>query len=554
MKKEDIMSKKERQANREIAYIFLLMVVCALVMVLFEVCGIILLPKIRTIICLTVIIAISLIPVYMILIMKINETWTKYMVVICTCLISGICFAVFTYQMAMILMFPLLIASVYNNKKLLYIAMSITVGIAFFAHVIAPITMVNVDDPLFTVKKSLLYGFIPRMCFLSAVAVICYFNVCRFNNTINNVLDYGEDLEKSTNGLKRIFIECHEMLQADNSNTFIQSVGGSLFRVIKFLKGNRENVKCLIVLKNEQESFIAMDENYARQDSIIDEDDRFLYIKYNDKEFKIVKNNDQNEGNCVTCGDSILMTFYDKDALVGFIVINATLNMEENANKVTMNVLYNSIKLCISTKQAENLMIESQEQLIYSFSKISESKSKETGQHIRRVSEYMREFGKSICKTNKECDNLACAAMLHDVGKLIVPSEVLDKPGKLNEEEIKIMREHTKYGGKLLEDVPGEMMHMARNIAMQHHERWDGKGYNKLKGEEIDFYSRYVAVIDVFDALISKRCYKAAWPLEAAYEEIINNSGTQFAPEAVNLFKEKYDSLVEIYHKYPDED
>ena len=105
-----------------------------------------------------------------------------------------------------------------------------------------------------------------------------------FNNTINNVLDYGEDLEKSTNGLKRIFIECHEMLQAENSNMFIQSVGGSLFRVLKFLKGNRENVKCLIVLKNEHEKFIAMDENYTRQDETVTEDEKFLYIKNNDKD------------------------------------------------------------------------------------------------------------------------------------------------------------------------------------------------------------------------------------------------------------------------------
>ena len=248
------------------------------------------------------------------------------------------------------------------------------------------------------------------------------------------------------------------------------------------------------------------------------------------------------------------MTFYDKDKLVGFIVMNSALDMEANANRVTMNVLYNSIKLCISTKQAENLMRESQEKLIYQFSQISESKSLETGQHIKRVSEYMRVFGKSICKSHKECDELACASMLHDIGKLIVPSAVLDKPGKLTEEEFEIIKEHTKYGGELLKDVPGEMMIMARNIAVHHHERWDGKGYNKIKGEDINFYARYVSVIDVFDALISKRCYKPAWTPEDAYEEIVKNSGTQFAPEAVELFKEKYEELLEVYKKYPDSD
>ncbi|MBE5934165.1 MAG: HD domain-containing protein [Lachnospiraceae bacterium] len=553
MKKEDIMSKKEKQANIEMSYIFLIVILLMAILIVFEVLGIFILPKIKTIICSVIIIVMAIIPVYVILVLKINERWVKYMVIVGMSLIVAAEYVIFTFYIVVALCIPILVASVYNSKKVMYTAVSTNVLILFVAHILAPIVTLNVDDPFYTVTRSLLYGFFPRALVIIAVALICYFNILRFDSTINNILEYGEDLEKSTNGLKRIFIECHDMIMTESDVTFIQSVGGSLFRIIKFLQGTRENVKSIIVLKNdENDGFLAINELYERQDDKVSEDERFLYVEYGGKKIKIVKENIQNEGNCVTCDDSIIMTFYDQDQLVGFILVDATLDMNVNSNSVTMSVLYNSIKLCISTKQAQNQMRESQEKLIYQFSKISESKSEETGHHIKRVSEYMRVFGKSICKSHRECDDLACAAMLHDVGKLIVPSAVLDKPGKLTPEEFSIIKEHTKYGGALLKDVPGKMMKIARNIAMQHHERWDGTGYNALKGEEIDFYSRYVSVIDVFDALISKRCYKPAWTLDDAYNEIVNNSGTQFAPEAVELFKEKYEELLEVYRKYPD--
>jgi HD-GYP domain-containing protein (c-di-GMP phosphodiesterase class II) len=143
--------------------------------------------------------------------------------------------------------------------------------------------------------------------------------------------------------------------------------------------------------------------------------------------------------------------------------------------------------------------------------------------------------------------------MLHDVGKLIIPDEILEKPGKLTDEEYAVIKKHTAYGADLLKDVQGDMMKMAYDIALEHHERWDGKGYMGLKGEDINYYARYVAVIDVFDALISKRSYKKAWTVEEAYEEIVKNSGTQFAPEAVEVFKERFEELKKVHEKYPDE-
>ena len=440
MKKEDIMSRKERKANEHMAYVFLLLIILMSITIFLEMIGIFILPKLKSIICFVAIIILAIIPCYCILVLRIYDEWVKYMVVSIMCLIAGICFSVFTFHMIPMLYIPIFVASIYNDKKILYITTVIDVLVMFISHILAPLVNVNVNEPLYKITDSLVFGFLPRLLFLVGVVYICYINTARFNNTINNVLEYSEELEKSTNGLKRIFIECHDMLMAENNNMFILNVGGSLFRIVKFLKGNRENVKCLIVLKDENK-FIAINELYERKDECVSLDDKFLKVKYADKDYKIVRENIQNEGNCVASKDKILMTFYDKEELVGFIVMDASLDMETNANKVTMNVLYNSIKLCISTKQAENQMRESQEKLIYQFSQISESKSLETGQHIKRVSEYARIMGKSICKSHKECDDFACAAMLHDIGKLIVPSAILDKPAKLTDEEFEIIKE-----------------------------------------------------------------------------------------------------------------
>ena len=155
--------------------------------------------------------------------------------------------------------------------------------------------------------------------------------------------------------------------------------------------------------------------------------------------------------------------------------------------------------------------------------------------------------------SEKECTNIALAAMMHDIGKLMIPSEILEKPSRLTDEEFAVIKTHVTYGEELLRNSPGEVMKMARRIALQHHERWDGKGYLGYKGEKIDYIARIVSVADVFDALVSKRSYKNGWPPEEAYAEIVRNSGTQFAPHAVETFVKSYDKILEVLKQYPDQ-
>lgn len=197
-------------------------------------------------------------------------------------------------------------------------------------------------------------------------------------------------------------------------------------------------------------------------------------------------------------------------------------------------------------------LVRSQEELIFAFAEISESKSKVTGEHIRRVSEYMRILGNASGFTTDYVDKLAVAAMMHDIGKLMIPEEILDKPDKLTDEEYAIMKNHVLYGEALLAKCPGDIMQIAKTIALQHHEHFDGTGYLGMKGEEIAYISRLMAVCDVFDALTSERYYKAGWSMEDAYNEIVSLSGKHFDPDVVELFKENYSEFERVLKAMPD--
>ena len=198
-------------------------------------------------------------------------------------------------------------------------------------------------------------------------------------------------------------------------------------------------------------------------------------------------------------------------------------------------------------------LYEEQQIMVGSLSELVETQSHETGQHVKRVAAYTEILCRAMGLSEEETWKISVASMMHDVGKICVPREILDKPGKLTEEEFAEIKKHVDYGHKLLENSPGEIMQLAAGIAWQHHERYDGKGYqNNLEGENINKYARCVAVADVFDALVSKRCYKKSWTPEQAREEILSQAGRQFDPKITQLFDEHFDEFLQVMKEYPD--
>lgn len=181
---------------------------------------------------------------------------------------------------------------------------------------------------------------------------------------------------------------------------------------------------------------------------------------------------------------------------------------------------------------------------IFRLSKAAEYRDEDTEVHLRRVTGYTMVISGKLGLSSEEIGLLKYAAPMHDIGKLGVPDSVLLKPGKLTPEEFEQMKRHTLIGAKILEGSDQKLFQVAKEITLSHHEKFNGTGYPYgLKGEEIPFYGRIVALPDVFDALTSKRVYKPAFPVEQAVEMIREESGKHFDPVVVKAF---LDSLEEI--------
>jgi response regulator RpfG family c-di-GMP phosphodiesterase len=196
---------------------------------------------------------------------------------------------------------------------------------------------------------------------------------------------------------------------------------------------------------------------------------------------------------------------------------------------------------------------ETQKEVVFTMGAIGESRSKETGNHVKRVAEYSKILALAGGMSEQEADLLKQASPMHDIGKVAIPDDILNKPGKLDENEVAVMKQHTKLGYDMLKHSKRPLLKAAATVAHEHHERYDGNGYPRgLKGEEIHIYGRITAIADVFDALGSDRVYKKAWDDERIFELFRNEKGKQFDPYLVDLFFKHIDKLMETREHYRD--
>lgn len=193
-------------------------------------------------------------------------------------------------------------------------------------------------------------------------------------------------------------------------------------------------------------------------------------------------------------------------------------------------------------------------EIIRRLGRASEFKDNETGLHVIRMSYYAAHIGRRTGMAEDDVDMLLNAAPMHDVGKIGIPDHIILKPGKLNDNEWEIMRTHPQIGADIIGRHSVGILHLAREIALTHHEKWDGSGYPAgLAGEEIPFSGRIVAIADVFDALTTERPYKKAWPVEKALQVIEGDSGSHFDPSLIDAFLGSIDDLLKVRHKYQEQ-
>ena len=200
-----------------------------------------------------------------------------------------------------------------------------------------------------------------------------------------------------------------------------------------------------------------------------------------------------------------------------------------------------------------NELEEAQSEMVQLLGGAVETRSKETGNHIKRVSELSELLALKFGMDIKRSELIKISSPLHDIGKIAIPDSILNKQGKLDSEEWKIMQTHADIGFNMLSDSSNDLIKTASLIAYDHHEHWNGNGYpNNKKGDDISIEGRITAVADVFDALCSKRCYKDAWTYEQAFEYMNQQSGKQFDPAIIEIMNSNKDSILKIYEKYKD--
>jgi putative two-component system response regulator len=189
-------------------------------------------------------------------------------------------------------------------------------------------------------------------------------------------------------------------------------------------------------------------------------------------------------------------------------------------------------KVLQRTRQLEEAQLEMLERL----ARASESRDDDTGKHTQRVGDLSAALARAAGLSEEQCALIQRAATLHDIGKIGIPDNILLKPGKLTPEEFALMKTHAGLGAGILAGSRFPMLQLAEEIALYHHEKWDGTGYNGVRGDAIPLAARIVTVADVFDVLTHARPYKQAWPVEQALAEIEDQSGRMFDPRLAELF------------------
>ncbi len=190
---------------------------------------------------------------------------------------------------------------------------------------------------------------------------------------------------------------------------------------------------------------------------------------------------------------------------------------------------------------------DTQREVVYTMGAIGETRSKETGNHVKRVAEYSKYFALYYGLSEDEAELLKQASPMHDIGKVAISDTILNKPAKLTSFEFSIMQEHAKIGYEMLKHSSRPLMQAAAIVAYEHHEKFNGKGYPRgLVGEEIHIYGRITAIADVFDALGSSRIYKNAWSDEEIFQLFKEERGQHFDPDLIDIFFNNLDDFLII--------
>ncbi|MEW6428313.1 MAG: HD domain-containing phosphohydrolase [Thermodesulfobacteriota bacterium] len=236
------------------------------------------------------------------------------------------------------------------------------------------------------------------------------------------------------------------------------------------------------------------------------------------------------------------------------ILVDVTNEMEaeEELKRVQTELQQHRSHLEEKVQDRTRKLWKSQMEVVSRLARAAEFRDNRTGRHLTNISSYCGVIGKAAGLPRAAASILYLAAPMHDIGKIGISDHILQKTGKLSVDEFEEMKGHCDIGARLLSGHDSDLLRVARVIALNHHERWDGSGYPQgLQGRSIPMAGRITAICDVFDALTSERPYKKAWPVETAVEEIQRGRGSHFDPFLVDVFMKQLPAIREIHDQRP---
>lgn len=366
-----------------------------------------------------------------------------------------------------------------------------------------------------------------------------------FTSIISSLRAYRDlmTIEKSKRGLEKIVRASASIFEIQSLKTFISGV---LMQLVSMLRLEEDALYC-------QASGISA-ASTGGELKVVAAVGKFEEMDVVDKDITAVLPGDvlaliqrsMNEGQSISEKNRYVVYFRSKIGAAHVVYLERTEDIDQ-WEKDLIDIFCTNIAIAFDNIYLNQELEASQKEIIFTLGEIVEFRSSDTHNHVRRVGAICSFLGSKLGLTDEECEILRVASAMHDIGKLAIPDRILLKEDTLTTEEFEVMKLHTTAGHDMLKFSRRNILRPASVIAAQHHEHWDGQGYpGKLKGEEINIFARITAVADVFDALVSDRCYRKALPLEEVINYFKDNSGKQFDPTVTSTLLDNLDEIMNI--------
>lgn len=368
-----------------------------------------------------------------------------------------------------------------------------------------------------------------------------------FTTVVSSLRSYRDlkVIENNKNGLEEIIKSASTLFELQSMKKFASGVLTQLTSILNLHK-NAVHCNSCAVTKGTEEIYIlaatgdySINENRKIEDVVSADVLNRIESTFQNKKSKFYDNH-------------FVCYFQSKSGIENVIYLEGLKNLTE-WDRYLIEIYCTNVSIAFENIYLNEEVENTQREIILTLGEIAETRSKETGYHVKRVSEYSKLIALKCGLSEEEAEIVRLASPMHDIGKVGIPDSILNKPDKLTSEEYSIMKNHTNIGYAMLKHSNREILKTAAIIAHQHHEKYNGQGYPKgLKGNEIHLYGRITAIADVFDALGSDRVYKKAWSLDEILDFFKKERGQHFDPELVDIVLTNLAEILEIKERYSD--